>query len=131
MTTTEPVDPSVFNGDEKLKRLLTDEAVAHRKYREYQRKADEWEKYRNGIRRQITAVTGSAPIVKVDGEVVLTFNPKDQFSGTRFAEEYPALAEEYTRERTTMELDVEALRSAHPEIASKFTVRVFTNKVDG
>lgn len=128
--TTEPVDPSVFNGDEKLRVLLTDESVAQRKYLEYKRKADEWEKYRNGIRRKITGVTGNAPIVKIDGEVVLTFNPKDQFSGTRFAAEYPALAEEFTRPRTVEEIDVEALREQYPDIADKFVVRVFTNKVD-
>lgn len=128
MTTAEPFEPTVYRADETLRSLLADEAAASRKYLEYERKAAEWKKYRQGIRDKILAATEAAPIVKIGDEVVLTYAPKGQFSGTRFAAEYPALAEEFTRVRTESYLDTEALRAMHPDIAAKFTVRTFLNK---
>lgn len=127
--TTEPFDPNVYHGNQGLKQRLEAEAAATRKYLEYQHKADEWKKYRDGLRSEILAITGNAPIVKVDGVPVLTSTPKSQFSGTRFAAEYPGLAEAFTVPRTVMEIDVEALRSRHPDIAAKFTTHAFTNKL--
>lgn len=125
---TQVSEPTVFHAQESLRKLLADEAAATRKYIEYKKKTAEWEAYRNGFRKAITEATGNAPMVKIGDEVVLTYAPKDQFAGTRFAAEYPALAEEFTRIRAIQELDVEALRQSHPDIADKFTSRVFVNK---
>lgn len=126
---TQVEEPKAFQAPEMLRKLLRDEAIATGKYLEYKAKADEWEKYRNQFRTTIRAITGDAAIVKIGDEVVATSTPRDQFSGTRFAAEYPTLAEEYTRVRTKLELDVEALAADHPEIAKRFTVVTFTNKL--
>lgn len=126
MTTPET---TVFQAGEILRTLLADEAGATRKYLEYKRKTDEWSAHRKMIRDRIVKVTQGAPLVKIGDEVVLTYEPKDQFAGTRFAAEHPELVEEFTRVRAESYLDVEALRAEHPELADRFTVRVFLNKV--
>jgi hypothetical protein len=126
---TQIVEPGVFQAPEALRKMLSDEAIATAKYLEYKAKAAEWEKYRNQFRASINLVTGGARIVKIGNEVVATSTPKDQFSGGRFAAEYPTLHEEYLRVHSVLELDVEALRQDHPEIADRFTVVTFTNKV--
>jgi hypothetical protein len=125
---TTPLEPSVFQAEESLRDLLVGEAAATRKYLEYKKAADSWEDYRRGIRKQIAAATGNAPIVKIGDEVVLTYALKGQFSGTRFAAEYPALAAEFTRVQAKEYLDTDALRAEHPDIADQFTVRTFVNK---
>lgn len=125
---TEAFEPTVYQAGEDLRNLLKDEAAATRKYLDYTHKADEWDKYRKGIRKKILAETGNAPTVKIGTEVVLTYAPKDQFSGTRFAAEYPTLVEEFTRVRAESYLDVDALRAAYPDIADRFTTRTFVNK---
>lgn len=126
---TEPFDPNVYNGGEELRKALADEAAATREYLKFKRKADEWEVYRNKLRAQIREATGNATTIKIAGVLVLTDTFKDQFAGARFAAEHPSLAEEFTVPRTVMEIDVEALRARHPDIATKFTTRAFTNKL--
>jgi hypothetical protein len=126
MTSTES---TVFQAGEVFRSLLADEAAATRKYLEYKKKTGEWSAHRQMIRDRITGLTGNAPVVKIGDEVVLTFAPKDQFSGTRFAAEYPDLAAEFTRVRAESYLDVEALREAHPDLAARYTVKTFVNKV--
>jgi hypothetical protein len=126
---TQVQEPTAFQAPEMLRKLLQDEAIATAKYLEYKAKADEWEKYRNTYRTTIRTIVGDAPIVKIGDEVVLTVAPKGQFSGTRFAAEFPTLAEEYMRVQTKLVLDVEALAADHPDIAKRFTVVTFTNKI--
>lgn len=123
-------ETTVYQGDEKLRAMLREEAAATAKYLEYKKTAEEWEKWRNGKRAAIAALTGNAPIVKIGDLVVATRTVKDQFAGKRFADEYPTLAEEFTRVRSVAELDVDALREAHPDLVAKFSTVTFTNKVD-
>lgn len=125
---TTPSGSIAFQAEESLRELLTAEAAATRKYLEYEKATKSWKDYRQGIRDKITAAVGNAPLVKIGDEVVLTYAPKDQFSGARFAAEYPTLAEEFTRDRVEKYLDTDALRAQHPDIAAQFTVRTFSNK---
>lgn len=115
--------------DPAIKVYLDSEAAATRKLKELAANVKSWENYRNTQRKLIRELLGGATVGKIGDEIVVTDEPKDQFSGKAFQTEYPSLHQEFLRIKSVEYLDVEALRSEHPEIAGKFTVSVFVNKV--
>lgn len=62
------------------------------------------------------------------GEVVFTYAPINRFAAGDFAKDHPMLAKEYTRPVVTDELDVEALKAAHPALYAQYQVRQFSTK---
>ena len=108
--------------------ILENEAAATRKLKLLNDSVKEWEAYRNTQRAKIREMMGGATVGKIGDKVVVTDQPKDQFSGRRFETEYPSLHQEYLRVKATEYLDVEALLADHPEIAGKFVTRTFLNK---
>ena len=114
--------------DPAVKHFLEAEAAATRKLKELATNVKSWESYRNVQRIAIRQHLDGASIGKIGDEIVVTDEPKDQFSGKAFEKEYPSLFQEFTRVKATEYLDVEALVAEHPDIAAKFTVRTFVNK---
>lgn len=111
-----------------LRRLLDEEKLGTRKFLEYKKKADEWDAYRKQRRASVQRFMGSATTLKIGELVAAVSEPKDQFSGAKFAAEYPALFAEFQRVNTVLALDVEALKAEYPELVEKFTVHTFLNK---
>lgn len=130
--TTEPsikqVDPDGAEGV-LLRRLLKEERMATVNHLKFKKKAEEWEKYRADRRAAIRRIMGTATTVKIGELPAVVSEPTATFSGKAFSAEYPALNEEYTMVRAQQYLDVERLRQDHPDIAAKFTVSTFLNRL--
>jgi hypothetical protein len=122
------VDPDSAEGV-LLRRLLEEERMATVNHLKFRKKAEEWEKYRADRRAAIRRIMGAATTVKIGELPAVVSEPKDQFSGKAFAAEYPTLHEEYTLVQAVKVLDVERLRQDHPDIAAKFTVSTFLNRL--
>jgi hypothetical protein len=112
-----------------LRRLLEEERLATVNYLKFKKKAEEWDKYRQDRRAAIRRIMGTATTVKIGELPVAVSEPTATFSGKAFGAEYPTLNEEYTLVRAQQYLDVDRLRQDHPDIAAKFTVSTFLNRL--
>lgn len=80
------------------------------------------------LKGEFQRVMGTNHSATIDGEEVFTYAPINRFAAGDFAKEHPVLAKEFTRPVVTDELDVEALKAAHPALFEQYRVRQFNTK---
>jgi hypothetical protein len=79
----------------------------------------------NRLRNEFIARIGKNHIATIAGQEVFTNKPTAAFRGKEFAADHPLLAKEFTRTVAKPELDVDALKAAHPNIWREYQSRQF------
>ena len=87
--------------------------------------ADQWQTHADALKQELIESIGNAHAGTVDGKKVITYRPSDKWATSRIIGEYPDIANHYMVERSIIQLDVEAMRRAHPEIVDRYQVRQF------
>ena len=87
--------------------------------------ADRWQEHADALKRELMENMGGAHAGLVNGKKVITYRPSDKWATSRIIGEYPEIANHYMVERSIVQLDVEAMRRAHPEIVDRYQVRQF------
>lgn len=77
------------------------------------------------LRAEFIKRVGRNHSATIAGQEVFTNRPIDSFRGAAFAADHPVLAKEFTRTVEKQELDVEALKVAHPTIWREYQSRQF------
>lgn len=87
-----------------------------------------WEWEEKEAAAALQAFLGTTTRASLDGSEVVTFDYKDQFRGKDFEKDYPDLAKRFTRTMEVDRLDVEWLKSVHPEVWALYRTRALLNK---
>jgi predicted phage-related endonuclease len=93
--------------------------------REIRGKIKELEKQKKKLEADLRRAAGTAHVVTFGEDVVITNRPTDRFRGEDFGKEQPILAKEFTRPVLVDQLDLEALKAAHPAIYEQYQSRTF------
>ncbi len=79
----------------------------------------------NQLRNEFIKRVGQNHSATIDGQEVFTNKPTATFRGAAFIADHPVLAKEFTKPVVKDELDVEALKAAHPTIWREYRSRQF------
>lgn len=107
---------------------LDDLTTKYLLYRELLEKKAQIDKQIEALKAEFRAAMGDAHVGKIADEEVFTYRPIDKFAIKQFTADHPNLAKEFTRPVLHDELDVEALKAAHPNVWSHYRVRQFNTK---
>ena len=88
-----------------------------------------WTKHYNKVKTELMQTLGDAFAGTVDGEKVVLYRPKDQYATGRLESDYPDLVPHFKRLQVQEVLDMEAFKAQHPDIAEKYRVRAFVERV--
>lgn len=95
-------------------------------WREAEENAKAWDKVARERRQALEEALGNNSAGTVEGRVVVTYRPSDKWAVAALMKAYPDLTQHFMRPAPVREeLDLEAFRKAHRDIADQFRVRVF------
>lgn len=101
-------------------------ALLYAGWREAEENAKAWDKVARERRQALEEVLGNASAGTIEGRVVVTYRPSDKWAVAALMKAYPDLTQHFMRPAPVREeLDLEAFRKAHPDVADQFRVRVF------
>ncbi len=87
-----------------------------------------WKKEADEVADALREFAGDTTHIKLDGTEVLTYNWKDAFRGADFTKDYPEMAKRFTRVMEKSVLDVDWLKSVHPEVYRRYQTRALVTK---
>lgn len=100
-------------------------ADTYRAWKSAKDEMDRWKKTVETLQQRLQAEMGAAEEATVFGRRVFTWRNSGQFNATRFTTEHPHLAEQFTVTRTVEELDLDALKTAQPDLFTAYRARRF------